>query len=87
MTKPEHIKTPWKLIENGRAILGRDGTTVENDDGICLSEVDRAFVVRAVNAHEKLVHALSYTVQWLPPGAAMLRSIALDVLRLARGES
>ncbi len=50
---PEHSPTPWK--SDGGSILDAEDEEVAT---VFWSDVDRALIVRAVNAHEALVAAL-----------------------------
>lgn len=63
-----HTPTPWRVAECPEDIIGADDAAVATTDTSVISMIspedvraaNAAFIVRAVNSHDKLVEALRY---------------------------
>lgn len=71
-----HTPTPWRVEaepEGGYSIEGADGESVMIDTAyypVTPTPENAAFIVRAVNSHDKLVEALRYYASaeaWMSP--------------------
>lgn len=69
-TKPTHTPTPWELYSGQETLSIRaEGMNVLFDCPTTRqSTVDAAFIVRAVNAHEKFERLLNALTRWTDHG-------------------
>jgi hypothetical protein len=87
-----HTPTPW--IQKGRQVQageyladtinpfnGRESKTKMHRLNIrCLHEEDAAFIVRAVNSHDQMIHALKRAYDWLrDPASDVKMQVASDI--------
>lgn len=95
MAKPKHTKTPWKIYrcthadEAPECACGLNGVSFDASYDEChhtLGLEDAKFIVRAVNAHEKLVEALQEIADYSPSETELAPELARTALRLVRGE-
>jgi len=61
-TEVRRTPTPWSVDDSRPMIyvMGTDGETIASFDRRSVEEANAAFIVRAVNAHEKLLIALQH---------------------------
>lgn len=84
--KPQHTPAPWYVGESLRGITLYDADKLPLLGMNPNSDVDAAFIVKAVNCHEELVSALRAIRLRIQKGASILGSLEVVERAIAKAE-